>query len=43
MPGSSSQTATLQEQLLKLAVLGVNGRILETDYNFEFNRVQVAS
>ena len=36
MLGSESQAAALQEQLPKLAALGVNALILETDYNFEF-------
>jgi hypothetical protein len=36
MLGSDSQAAALQEQLPKLAALGVNALVLETDYNFEF-------
>jgi hypothetical protein len=36
MMGSDAQAASLQEQLPKLAALGVNALILETDYNFEF-------
>ncbi len=36
MLGSDSQAAALQEQLPKLAALGVNALILETDYNYEF-------
>jgi hypothetical protein len=34
--GNDSQAAVLQEQLPKLASLGVNTLVLETDYNFEF-------
>ncbi len=34
--GSDSQAAALQDQLPKLAAVGVNALILETDYNFEF-------
>ncbi len=36
MLGSDSQAATLQEQMPKLAAVGVNALILETDYSFEF-------
>jgi hypothetical protein len=36
MLGSDSEAAVLQGQLPKLAALGVNVLILETDYNFEF-------
>jgi len=34
--GSDSQAAALQEQMPKLAAVGVNALILETDYDFEF-------
>jgi hypothetical protein len=34
--GSDAQAAALQQQLPKLAALGVNTLVLETDYNFEF-------
>jgi hypothetical protein len=34
--GSDGQAAAMQEQLPKLASLGVNALVLETDYNFEF-------
>src|SRR5580693_4776970 len=36
MVGSDTQAAALAEQLPKLAAVGVNAVILETDYNFEF-------
>ena len=36
MLGSDSQAAALQEEMPKLAALGVNALILETDYSFEF-------
>jgi hypothetical protein len=36
MLGNDSQAGALQEQLPKLAALGVNTLILETDYSFEF-------
>ena len=36
MVGSDSQAAALKEQLPKLAAVGVNVILLETDYNFEF-------
>ena len=36
MVGSDAQAALLQEQLPRLAAVGVNTIIVETDYNFEF-------
>jgi len=34
--GSDAQAAALQEEKPKLAAVGVNALVLETDYNFEF-------
>ena len=34
--GSDAQAAALQEEMPKLAAVGVNALVLETDYNFEF-------
>jgi len=39
--GSDSQAAALQEQLPKLAAVGVAALILETDYNFEFRSARI--
>jgi hypothetical protein len=36
MLGSDAQAAALQEEMPKLAAVGVNVLVLETDYNFEF-------